>query len=57
MRVDERRLEEPPLLAGAWRAIRVTLAGTVMFGVPQIVMALLGGALAALGLLRRRRPR
>jgi uncharacterized protein involved in cysteine biosynthesis len=51
MRVDERRLEEPPLLVGAWRAIRVTLAGTVMFGLPQIVMALLGLAISPLSWL------
>jgi hypothetical protein len=43
-RLDARRLEEPPVLEGALRAVRVALFGALLFSVPQ-------GALAVLSLV------
>lgn len=38
-KLDARKLAEPPLLVGAWRSIRVALAGIFVFGVPQLFLA------------------
>lgn len=50
-RVDERALPEPPLLVGALRSVRVAAAGILVFGVPQLFLALLGVAISPLSWL------
>ncbi len=40
-KLDARPLAEPPLLVGAWRSIRVALAGIFVFGIPQLFLAAL----------------
>jgi uncharacterized protein involved in cysteine biosynthesis len=41
-KVDARSLADPPVIEGALRSIRVALAGILIFGVPQLVLAGLG---------------
>ncbi|MBL8682046.1 MAG: EI24 domain-containing protein [Myxococcales bacterium] len=50
-KLDTRKLTEPPLLVGAWRSIRVALAGIAVFGIPQLFLAALGALISPLSWL------
>jgi uncharacterized protein involved in cysteine biosynthesis len=50
-RVDARRLEEPPLVQGALRSVRVALFGALLFGVLQGLFAVLSLVLSPLSWL------
>jgi CysZ protein len=50
-KLDQRQFTEPPLLEGVLRSVRVALAGLVVFGVPQLLLAALGVAISPLSWL------
>ncbi len=51
VKVDQRRLPEEPFVRSALRAIRVTLAGALVFAIPQIFMWVLSVLIAPLAWL------
>ncbi len=50
-RLDARKFNEPPFIEGVWRSVRVALAGLVVFGIPQLMLAALGALIAPLSWL------
>lgn len=50
-KLDERQFNEPPLIQGIFRSIRVALAGLVVFGLPQLALAALGALVSPLSWL------
>ena len=50
-KLDARQFNEPPFIEGVWRSIRVALAGLVVFGVPQLLLAALGALISPLSWL------
>jgi uncharacterized protein involved in cysteine biosynthesis len=51
VKVDQRVMQEPPFATAAWRAVRVTLVGALVFAIPQVTMWLLSVLIAPLAWL------